>query len=343
MKCKKCGNDPGKGTHCIECGHKVGEPYNSSTATAYVSSAQRYEQEDYTSGRGYSKNKDDRRYEQNTGGYPDQNTRTVGPLPSRPAKKKYGKVALLVVAVYAVIMIFSVVTSFLEDFDMDVFEMFEESVSHSEENNYTDAADTSQITDDVVNELIYDDYYYSLVNDYNYGFDYQYSFEPGVYEIGKDIPLGEYVIVPTKVDTACYGISGEHYFEVDDIDDENFDDFMTYMDYSVQEYAVLEFSGEYLYLENCTAYPAGEKRIRDRTTGSLPDGVYKVGEDFPEGEYLVRPYKEGSAMLFTHTYLPYPYFYEESEMTDSYTHESYFYLYEDSYVSIKGGEIVLSN
>lgn len=101
------------------------------------------------------------------------------------------------------------------------------------------------------------------------------SYDAGTYEVGKDIPAGEYVI-----------ISEFAYFERSkDLEDEI--DSIIVNGFVVNRTIITISKGEYFEFTEGIAYPIAKAPKVTVTSDKLPEGMYKIGLDLPAGKYKV--------------------------------------------------------
>lgn len=104
------------------------------------------------------------------------------------------------------------------------------------------------------------------------------SIQAGEYEVGKDIPPGEYLVIS----------SGMTYVEARNDEQEGVDHiiFNDNLLNDANTYVTLE-SGEYFQFEPGKMYAVDEDTTNKPDDGYYEDGMYKVGTDIPPGEYEV--------------------------------------------------------
>ena len=99
------------------------------------------------------------------------------------------------------------------------------------------------------------------------------GYEAGTYKVGTDMPAGEYVLTSSK---------GSGYVSVSSDSSGEFDSLIDNDNFGVQDYLIVN-DGEYVTLgSGVTATPIDEAEVY---SGTLSDGVFKVGRDIPAGEY----------------------------------------------------------
>jgi len=104
----------------------------------------------------------------------------------------------------------------------------------------------------------------------------QPGYGPGMYKVGDDLPQGEYVLIT----------NGGAYFEISKdstgktssvLANDNFDN-----------RSIIRVSkGQYLEVQNARIIPVKDASEVKSVDGYLTQGMYKVGKDFPPGEYKV--------------------------------------------------------
>lgn len=101
------------------------------------------------------------------------------------------------------------------------------------------------------------------------------GFAGGMYKVGVDIPAGEYVVV------------GSGYLQISSDSSGSFESIVANDNYSNRT-IILVKDGQYVQFSG-RAYTWEEAPKVDTSRGALPDGKYKVGVDFPAGEYKLIP------------------------------------------------------
>lgn len=99
----------------------------------------------------------------------------------------------------------------------------------------------------------------------------------GQYKVGTDIPAGEYVVV---------GNGLLSYLELAKDSSGSTDSIIANDDFSTRD-MVTASAGQYLTIKGGTAYAVADAPKVDTSSGTLSDGMYKVGTDLPAGEYQV--------------------------------------------------------
>jgi fibronectin type 3 domain-containing protein len=100
------------------------------------------------------------------------------------------------------------------------------------------------------------------------------------YKVGRDIPAGTYVLYPIAAGDGTFEIYADALYLGTSMVGSN--DFLGRCPVTVS-------NGEYLNLQNAMAYPQEKAPAVDLTSGSLSNGVYLVGTDFPAGTYYLTP------------------------------------------------------
>jgi hypothetical protein len=107
----------------------------------------------------------------------------------------------------------------------------------------------------------------------------------GQYKVGADMPAGEYVIVGSGYLQISKDSSGEFGSILEN------DNYSNRTIIAVADGQYVQFSGR--------AYTWTDAPKVDTSKGTLPDGKYKVGVDFPAGEYKVTPSGDGYLAVST--------------------------------------------
>ena len=103
--------------------------------------------------------------------------------------------------------------------------------------------------------------------------------EPGTYKVGDEIDAGEYLVI---ADSMTYVESSQ-----DSTGSLESIIFNLNLYSGAHSYVTLN-DGEYFKLQGGTAYPVGDAPSIQPDDGIYRDGMYKVGEDIPAGEYKVQ-------------------------------------------------------
>lgn len=139
----------------------------------------------------------------------------------------------------------------------------------------------------------------------------------GQYKVGADMPAGEYVIVGSGYLQISSDSSGEFGSIVEN------DNYSNRTIISVTDGQYVQFSGR--------AYTLEEAPKVDTSSGTLPDGKYKVGVDFPAGEYKVVPNGDGYLAVST----------SASESTNSIVTNDNFNT--EKYITVQDGQYLKLN
>lgn len=107
----------------------------------------------------------------------------------------------------------------------------------------------------------------------------------GQYKVGTDMPAGEYVIV------------GSGYLQISSDSTGSFDSIVENDNYSNRTIIAVS-DGQYVQFSG-RAYTWDDAPKVDTSGDSLPQGKYKVGVDFPAGEYKVIPSGDGYMAVST--------------------------------------------
>lgn len=113
-------------------------------------------------------------------------------------------------------------------------------------------------------------------------------YEDGVYEIGMDIPAGEYVLIQND--------GNKGYFEVTyDLSGSG----GTFFSNGIVNNRSIVTLNKNLYVttDRCILYPIEEAPAVEILSNILPSGMYLVGTDIPAGTYTVRPTGESMGLF----------------------------------------------
>lgn len=104
--------------------------------------------------------------------------------------------------------------------------------------------------------------------------NYPEGMEEGVYKIGGDLDAGEYVLVSDKFS----------YFQV--AADSSQKSVLAYDNFQGRSIITVQ-DGQYLTVNSAQVYAIDKAPAVDLSSGILPQGMYKVGNDFKAGEYTI--------------------------------------------------------
>jgi len=102
------------------------------------------------------------------------------------------------------------------------------------------------------------------------------TFKSGQYKVGTDLPSGEYVVIA----------DGQAYLEVAKDATGELDSILV-NDIFINRSIISVSDGQFLKVQNGTIYKFKDAPKVEIKNGMLPSGMYKVGIDFPSGEYKV--------------------------------------------------------
>lgn len=139
----------------------------------------------------------------------------------------------------------------------------------------------------------------------------------GQYKVGTDMPAGEYVVIGSGYLQISTDSSGEFGSIVEN------DNYSNRTIIAVTDGQYVQFSGR--------AYTWEEAPKLDTSSGTLPDGKYKVGVDFPAGEYKVVPNGDGYLAVST----------SASESTNSIVTNDNFNT--EKYITVQDGQYLKLN
>lgn len=98
----------------------------------------------------------------------------------------------------------------------------------------------------------------------------------GMYKIGKDLPVGEYLIIP----------SGMAYYQVTKDSTGSLDSIISNDNFSGTRYVTVS-EGQYLEIRSSKMISAADADLQQAKNNTYPEGMYKIGEEIPPGEYKV--------------------------------------------------------
>lgn len=146
----------------------------------------------------------------------------------------------------------------------------------------------------------------------------------GEYKVGTDIPAGEYYV---KCDS--YNL----YVEVSSTSSGEIEDIIYNLNTKGGVYITVE-DGEYLQIDGGKLYELDKAPDRGAEGGYYKEGMYKVGEDIPAGEYQVEA-KEGMGYIEVSTDSRHQI---ESIITnDNFENNKYITLEEGQYITLSNG------
>ena len=114
------------------------------------------------------------------------------------------------------------------------------------------------------------------------------AYKEGMYKIGTDMDAGEYLL----------STSGSGYFQVAKDSTGAFDSIVCNGNFDGTSYVTVS-DGQYLTLTRCAAVSATDAPKADTSSGTLSDGMYKVGFDLPAGEYKITSAQGGYTQVST--------------------------------------------
>lgn len=142
---------------------------------------------------------------------------------------------------------------------------------------------------------------------------------PGMYKIGTDLPSGEYIII------------GSGYGELTQDSTGDVGSIITNDNYINSWYITAE-DGEYLTFQDGKGYPVEECPTLNISSNTLPEGMYKVGKDFPSGEYKVKAGDNGYMEITTKSRGSM----DDLVDSDAFEGEIYITVSDDQYLILKG-------
>lgn len=106
------------------------------------------------------------------------------------------------------------------------------------------------------------------------------TYKSGMYKIGVDMPAGEYVIIGSGYGQLASDSTGD------------LESIITNDNYSNIWYIGVN-DGEYLTFQGGKAYALADAPTVDTSSKTISEGMYKIGRDFPAGEYKVTAQSDG--------------------------------------------------
>lgn len=167
----------------------------------------------------------------------------------------------------------------------------------------------------------------------------QMYYAEGTYEVGQDMPAGEYVLSTYSPE------SSPAYFQVLG-DNTGFYSSIVCYDEFYERSIVTVNEGEYLTAMRCLIYPIDTAQVQEQVqaaksrNGALPSGTYKVGLDLPPGEYKVRSTSQSEEGYYEVT--------NNSRhdplniiSNDSFEGEKHLTISNDQYLKLRNAELIL--
>ena len=152
-------------------------------------------------------------------------------------------------------------------------------------------------------------------------------FSAGMYKVGTDLPAGEYVLIADS----------SSYFQVSKDSTGSLDSVISNDNFSGRSIITVK-EGQYLTVTGAKIYKIAEAPAVDISSGTLPEGMYKVGADIKAGEYKVHPTGSMSycevATNSSHTL-------DSIISNDNFTADKYITVKDGQYLKLSGAELVL--
>lgn len=100
------------------------------------------------------------------------------------------------------------------------------------------------------------------------------TFPEGMYKVGTDLPAGEYILIT----------QGGGYFSIAKDSTGELESIIANDNFSDRSIVTVK-DGQYLTVTRATVYKISDAPAIDTSTGTLSDGMYRVGVDIKPGEY----------------------------------------------------------
>lgn len=155
------------------------------------------------------------------------------------------------------------------------------------------------------------------------------SIKEGMYKVGTDLSAGEYVIITNN--------SEQGYMQITKDSTGTFDSIISNENIANRTYITVN-DAEYLTVKNAKTYPLDKVPKVDTSSGTLSDGMYKVGTDLPAGEYKVNSPNNGYIEITSgsrHTL-------EGIVSNDNFTGDKYITVQDGQYVKLQNTTLTLN-
>lgn len=153
------------------------------------------------------------------------------------------------------------------------------------------------------------------------------SFSEGMYKVGTDLPAGEYVLVTDSLS----------YFQISKNSTGTLDSIISNDNFSNRSIITVN-KDQYLTVKGATIYALADAPAVDISSGTLPEGMYKIGTDIEAGEYKVHP---NSGMSYCEVSKSSTHTLDSIVSNDNFTADKYITVKEGQYLKIAGAELLL--
>ncbi|GAA0303229.1 hypothetical protein GGQ92_002997 [Gracilibacillus halotolerans] len=168
----------------------------------------------------------------------------------------------------AIIIVIAIATSGGDDEVVEEDQVEQENAAEQENNEVTPDEDEEEVTENEPEEE-------EPAEETN---DTAAGIEPGTYKVGEELDAGEYLVIADSMT----------YIESSSDSTGSLESIIFNLNLYSDSHAYITLNdGEYFKLQGGTAYPVTEAPSIQPDDGVYRNGMYKVGEDIPAGEYKV--------------------------------------------------------
>lgn len=156
------------------------------------------------------------------------------------------------------------------------------------------------------------------------------SIKEGTYKVGTDLSAGEYVIITNN--------SEQGYMQITKDSTGTFDSIISNENIANRTYVTVNDT-EYLTVKNAKIYPLDKAPKIDTSSGTLSDGMYKVGTDIQAGEYKINSPSNGYIEITSgsrHTL-------DGIISNDNFTGDKYITIQDGQYMKLHNATLTLNN
>ena len=156
------------------------------------------------------------------------------------------------------------------------------------------------------------------------------SIKEGMYKVGTDLSAGEYVIITNN--------SEQGYMQITKDSTGTFDSIISNENIANRTYVTVNDT-EYLTVKSGKIYPLDKAPKIDTSSGTLSDGMYKVGTDIQAGEYKINSPSNGYIEITSgsrHTL-------DGIISNDNFTGDKYITIQDGQYMKLHNATLTLNN
>lgn len=156
------------------------------------------------------------------------------------------------------------------------------------------------------------------------------SIKEGMYKVGTDLSAGEYVIITNN--------SEQGYMQITKDSTGTFDSIISNENIANRTYITVN-DAEYLTVKNAKIYPLDKAPKLDISSGTLSDGMYKVGTDLSAGEYKINSPSNGYVEITSgsrHTL-------DGIISNDNFTGDKYITIQDGQYMKLHNATLMLNS